>query len=111
MFAPKRRHGRRRPKANTREGENPRFDGFVVSPPPFWDDRRSSGANPKCRKDAAPTKLAPCYPKRRGSVPRCKTLKAAVRPQDINHQKPNAVQNPAGAHSSQNEKGKPQKRL
>ena len=31
MFAPKRRHGRR-PKANTREGGNPRFDGFVVPP-------------------------------------------------------------------------------
>ena len=31
MFATKRRHGRR-PKANTREGENPRFDGFAASP-------------------------------------------------------------------------------
>ena len=31
MFATKRRHGRR-PKANTREGKNPRFDGFAVSP-------------------------------------------------------------------------------
>ena len=81
MFAPKRRHGRRRPKANTREGGNPRFVGFVVPPPPFW-----------------------CHPKPRGSVPRCKTEKAAVRPQLVKItkksnavEKANAVQPPAGS--------------
>ena len=45
-----------------RGGKIPALTGLQFLLPP-WDDRMSSGANPKCRKDAAPTKFAPCHPK------------------------------------------------
>ena len=61
-----------------RGGKIPALTGLQF-PLPHWDDRMSSGANPKCRKDAAPAKFAPCHPKLRESAPRRKTGKTVFK--------------------------------
>ena len=49
-------------------GKLPALMGLQLSPLPLWDDRMSSRASPKHRKDAVPTKFAPCHPKPRGGA-------------------------------------------